>query len=49
MEMIYNDAAGSEVVLAVARDGIAQHYTALTIPLAGLYLDPKIDLREERP
>ena len=32
----------------VARDGIAQHYTALTIPLTGVYLDPKIDLREAR-
>jgi hypothetical protein len=23
----------------VARDGIAQHYTALTIPITGIYLD----------
>jgi hypothetical protein len=34
--------------LVVARDGIEQHYTALTIPLTGLYLDPKIDLQEAR-
>jgi hypothetical protein len=33
----------------VARDGIAQHYTALAIPLTGVYLDPKIDLRAARP
>jgi hypothetical protein len=26
----------------VARDGIAQHYTALTIPLTGIYLDPAL-------
>ena len=32
----------------VARDGIAQHYSTLTIPLAGIYLDPKIDLRDAR-
>src|SRR5436190_8568347 len=29
----------------VARDGIAQHYTALTIPLAGIYLDPALGLK----
>jgi hypothetical protein len=29
----------------VARDGIAQHYTALTIPLTGIYLDPALELR----
>jgi hypothetical protein len=29
----------------VARDGIAQHYTSLTIPLAGIILDPKLELR----
>lgn len=29
----------------VARDGIAQHYTALTIPLTGIHLDPALELR----
>jgi hypothetical protein len=29
----------------VARDGIAQHYTALTIPLNGIFLDPALGLR----
>jgi hypothetical protein len=29
----------------VARDGIAQHYTALTIPLSGIYLNPALELR----
>ena len=29
----------------VARDGIAQHYTALTIPLTGIYLNPALELR----
>jgi site-specific DNA recombinase len=29
----------------VARDGIAQHYTALTIPLPGIRLDPALELR----
>jgi hypothetical protein len=26
----------------VARDGIAQHYTALIIPLTGIHLDPAL-------
>jgi len=29
----------------VARDGIEPHYTALTIPLTGIYLDPALELR----
>ena len=29
----------------VARDGIAQHYTALNITLNGIYLDPALDLK----
>ena len=29
----------------VARDGIAQHYTGLTIPLTGICLDPALELR----
>jgi hypothetical protein len=29
----------------VARDGIEQHYTALTIPLTGIYLNPALELR----
>jgi hypothetical protein len=36
-----DDTAGSAVMLVVARDGIAQHYTALAIPLTGVYLDPR--------
>jgi hypothetical protein len=28
------------------RDGIAQHYAALTIPISGVYLDPRLELRE---
>jgi hypothetical protein len=37
--------AGEDVMLVVARDGIAQHYTALTIPLTGICLDPALELR----
>jgi hypothetical protein len=29
----------------VARDGIAQHYGALTIPLIGVHLYPALELR----
>ena len=29
---------------SVARDGIAQHYTALTIPLTGICLNPALGL-----
>jgi hypothetical protein len=29
----------------VARDGYPQHYTLFSIPLADVYLDPKLDLR----
>jgi hypothetical protein len=35
------------VVQMVARDGIAQHYNVLTIPLTGIYLDPKLEI--DRP
>jgi len=28
----------------VARDGIAQHYTSLTIPITGVQLDPRLDM-----
>jgi hypothetical protein len=30
-----------------AMDGIAQHYNVLTIPLTGIYLDPKLEI--DRP
>ncbi len=37
---------GMEAVLEmVARDGIAQHYGALTIPLIGVHLYPALELR----
>jgi hypothetical protein len=28
----------------VARDGFEQHYTALRLPVTGLWLNPRIDL-----
>ena len=28
----------------VARDGIEQHYTVLTLPLTGIHLDPALGL-----
>jgi len=28
----------------VARDGFGEHYTALTIPLTGIRLDPRLEL-----
>lgn len=31
-------------MLLVARDGIEQHYNALTIPLSGIHLDPAMGL-----
>jgi hypothetical protein len=31
-------------VMVVARDGFAQHYTGLRLPLTGLLLDPRLDL-----
>jgi hypothetical protein len=34
-----------EQIGMVARDGIAQHYTALTVPLAGIYIDPALELK----
>jgi hypothetical protein len=36
-----DDAAGSAVMLVAAKDGIAQHYPGLTIPLAGVDFDPR--------
>ena len=35
----------NDVMPVVARDGIEQHYTALTIPLIGVYLNPALELR----
>jgi hypothetical protein len=32
-------------VMSVARDGIAQHYTIFEIPLTGVLLDPRLELR----
>ena len=36
--------AESDVMLVVARDGIQQHYSLLSIPLTDVYLDPRLDL-----
>lgn len=30
--------------MMVARDGIAQHYNVLSIPLTGIYLDPRREI-----
>jgi hypothetical protein len=35
------------IMVAVSRDGIAQHYDVLTIPLTGIFLDPKLEI--DRP
>jgi hypothetical protein len=40
-----DDTVGSDVMMVVARDGIAQHYTALTIPLTDIFLDPALGLK----
>ena len=39
-----NNCLKQEGLEVVARDGIAQHYTALTIPLTGIYLNPALGL-----
>ena len=32
----------------VARDGVEEHYELLTIPLSGVYLDPKLEATRRR-
>lgn len=35
----------SRIVVMVTKDGIAQHYIPLTIPITGILLDPRLELR----